>query len=246
MTIDSQGVGVDSYTRVTKPFRIITTNNYVKEYIDTQIVLEQWLTVFVNDYKVATLLCSPSYQELLAIGFLQSKGLIESAKDIKKTEIFREEVRVYLEKGNNLEQNTKPVISNSQLTLTVKDAIALMEKFDERSVIYHATHGVHNAAIASREEVLFFYEDIGRCNAIDKVFGKCLLEWIDTKNKVLIISARVNSVVLSKVTLRGIPVVISSAAPTDVAILEAERLGITLVSLRNSIMNIYSCPFRIV
>ena len=93
---------------------------------------------------------------------------------------------------------------------------------------------------------LVFNEDIGRHNAIDKIFGKCLLEGIPTADRAIITSGRITSEILHKVTKRGIPIIISISEPTNLGVRIAGTLGITLVASAGlKKMNIYAGGERI-
>jgi FdhD protein len=89
-------------------------------------------------------------------------------------------------------------------------------------------------------------EDIGRHNAIDKIFGKCLLEDIPTDDRVIITSGRITSEILYKVAKRGIPITISISAPTNLGVRLADNLGITLIgSVKGKRMNVYTNDWRL-
>ena len=109
-----------------------------------------------------------------------------------------------------------------------------------------ATHGVHSAALCDTENILVFSEDIGRHNAIDKIFGKCLLEDIPTDDRVIITSGRISSEILHKVAKKGIPIIISISVPTNLGVRIADSLGITLIgSVRVKKINVYTNDWRI-
>jgi FdhD protein len=94
--------------------------------------------------------------------------------------------------------------------------------------------------------MLVFSEDIGRHNAIDKIFGKCLLEDIPTDDRIVITSGRISSEVLHKVAKRGIPILISISAPTNLGVRIAANLGVTLISsVRGKRMNVCTNDWRI-
>jgi FdhD protein len=79
-----------------------------------------------------------------------------------------------------------------------------------------------------------------------QVFGKCLLEGISTEGRAVITTGRVSSEILHKVAKRGIPIVISISAPTNLGVRIADTLDITLVtSVRGKSMNVYTAPRRI-
>ena len=121
-----------------------------------------------------------------------------------------------------------------------------MKKLSERSTLYKLTHGVHNAAICSADGMEIFQSDIGRHNAIDKLYGQCLLEKIQLEEKVVVTSGRVSSEILTKVGLMGTPILISRSAPTDKAVRLADRIGLTLIArVRGQKMSIYTHPERV-
>ena len=89
-------------------------------------------------------------------------------------------------------------------------------------------------------------EDIGRHNAIDKAFGRALLEEWDVSQAFLITSGRVPEDAIKKALTTGLSVVISRSAPTHAAVDLARSSNITLCGFaRGRRMNIYSAPERI-
>jgi len=114
------------------------------------------------------------------------------------------------------------------------------------SELYRATGGVHSAALCDNRALLIFSEDIGRHNAIDKIFGKCLIEGIQTDNRVIITSGRISSEILLKIAKRNIPIIVSRSAPTSLAVKLANKLGITLIGFaRGKRINIYTNDWRV-
>ncbi len=68
---------------------LLETVNIVK-IVDQQsssqqdlVVSETPLTIFVNDQELVTLLCSPTHQKNLAIGFLFSEGIFSKKEEIE-------------------------------------------------------------------------------------------------------------------------------------------------------------------
>jgi FdhD protein len=121
-----------------------------------------------------------------------------------------------------------------------------MRDFQDRSEVFKNTGGVHAAALSSADGIELFSEDIGRHNAVDKVFGRCLLENIETKDKLLLVTGRISSEILLKVARRGIPALVSKSAPTDSGVKLAEKLGITLIGfVRGHRMNVYAHAERV-
>ena len=88
--------------------------------------------------------------------------------------------------------------------------------------------------------------DIGRHNAVDRIFGKCLLEDIATDDYIVLTTGGITSEILHKVAKRGIPIIISIQAPSNLGIKLADTPGITLIaSVRGKKMNIYTHGWRV-
>ncbi|MFC1952414.1 formate dehydrogenase accessory sulfurtransferase FdhD [Chloroflexota bacterium] len=95
--------------------------------------------------------------------------------------------------------------------------------------------------------ILVFSEDIGRHNAIDKIFGECILRDIPTNDHMIVTSGRISSEIVLKVAKSNIPILISKSAPTSLGVRLADELGITLIGfVRGRRMNIYANRWRVV
>ncbi|MCK5434982.1 MAG: formate dehydrogenase accessory sulfurtransferase FdhD, partial [Dehalococcoidales bacterium] len=201
--------------------------------------MEFALTIILNNQELVTLLCSPADLKYLAIGFLVSEGLLNSKDEIKKIVVDdqRGVVRVETEEDKGLASQLlfKRLITSgcgrgvsfysandtqgqkveSQVEMSAYDVFTLVSDFQHRSQIYRMTGGVHSAALCDRESILVFSEDIGRHNAIDKIFGECILKDISMDDRVIITSGRISSEILHKVAKRSIPIIISISVPTN-------------------------------
>jgi len=235
-----------------------------------KVVRELPLTIILNEKELVTLLCSPVDLKYLAIGFLYSEGLIKGKDEIRKVLVdeVRGVVRVETrgDKGST-EQIFKRLITSgcgrgasfysaadiqdqervdSQLVVMANEIFDLVYEFQYRSQLFRATGGVHSAALSDGKKILIFAEDIGRHNAIDKIFGRCLLEDISLDGRMIVTSGRISSEILLKVAKRKIPVIISKSAPTNMAVRLADSLGITLVGfVRGKRMNVYTSGWRV-
>ncbi len=236
------------------------------------IIRELPLTVMINGRELVTLLCSPGELRDLACGFLFFEGVIKDKKDIKDISIGKNNnyINIELRKGIDMPQDifSRRIISSgcgksslfydsqdikdckqidSNMRVKKDDITVLMKELDKKSKLFKDTGGTHSAALASSGSIEVFAEDIGRHNALDKVFGKCLLNDINTEDKVILTTGRISSEIVIKVMKRGIPVLISRSAPTDMAVKLAGESGITLVGFaRGTRMNIYANIGRII
>jgi FdhD protein len=251
---------------------ILRLTDEAKSRADDIVVREFPLTVILNNQELVTLLCTPTHLDYLAIGFLTSEGLLKSKDEIKKITVDdqRGVVRLEIEEDNKQagELVFKRLITSgcgrgasfysaadvvgqikveSQTNISTVEVFELVREFQHRSQIFRTTGGVHSAALCDTKNILVFSEDIGRHNAIDKIFGECILKGIPTDGRVIITSGRVSSEILLKVAKRNIPLLVSKSAPTDMGVKLAGELGITLIGfVRGKRMNVYTNDWRLV
>ncbi len=246
------------------------TGTAVEGVID-EVASELPVKLVLNNEQFVTLLCTPAELEELTIGFLLSEGLLRKRSSIKKIEILEQEATVRIELSD-----LPPDLSSLFATRTISsgcgkgvtftsfrterdrripvtgkvmglgDIRRLLSTFRNISALYLETGGVHSAALSDGKEILFFSEDIGRHNAVDKLIGKAFLQSVSIEDKVLLTSGRVTSEIMTKAARNRFPVLISRAAPSCMAISYAEDMGITLIGFaRGERMNIYTWPNRI-
>jgi FdhD protein len=121
-----------------------------------------------------------------------------------------------------------------------------MRLLHDSSDDFQATGGVHNAALCEPDRLLAVRADIGRHNALDKLFGHSLRSGISPHGKIIAFSGRLSSEVVLKTAKIGAAVLLSKSAPTDLALDLAHDLGITAVGfIRGDRMNVYTHPERI-
>lgn len=253
-----------------------TTSNIVKIKgdkiirTDDLIVREVPVTLFLNGKEFVTMVCSPQGLEELAVGFLCSEGLLQSPEDLKEIKVDSENGVIYVEatEGVSEEKFLKRNITSccgrgrpvfyfvndaksmnkvtGSLLVTPGQVWDLSDRLEEMSVLFRQTGGVHNAALCAPTEVILFYEDVGRHNAVDKIFGRAFLNRIPLEDKILVFSGRVSSEIVIKVGKMGLPIIISRSAPTDLGLEMAEKLGITVVGFaKGERMNVYTSPERV-
>ena len=236
-----------------------------------EIASELPVKLVLNDEPLVTLLCTPGELEELAVGFLLSEGLLRDRKSLRKLTVDERSATIRIElsdlpldyssffekrtissgcgKGvtfTNYRMYADQRIDVQGVLLRLADIRSLLKTFRDISSLYKETGGVHSAALSDGKDILFFSEDIGRHNAVDKLIGKAFLQSVPVENKILLTSGRVTSEIMTKAGRNRFPVLISRAAPSCMAISYAEDMGITLVGFaRGDRMNIYSWPGRI-
>jgi FdhD protein len=228
--------------------------------IDGEVVREQPLTIYVNDQKFLTLLCTPIDLEALVIGYLWMEKVIADPDDVQRLEVspvdgraevtLRQEVTLPTERiltsgcGGGItfriDHRLFPRLSSAlrvrpdTLSLRMKDLFAA-------AVHYKASRGIHGAALTDGERLLLVAEDVGRHNAVDKIKGAALRQGIATEDRVLLSTGRISSEMLLKAARMGVPLVASRTSPTEMAVALAEQLNITVCGyVRTDGLNLYA------
>lgn len=255
-----------------KNYKTIKVESNNISYIDDIVATEFPLTFMLNGTEFATIVCTPANIREMVIGFLASEGVIRSIGDIKSIDIDKTRGFAHIELHKPLDvtnlDHSKRFIgsccgksrqfyfkSDVQTAKTVKNTLKitpaqcfyLMNKLQNKSNYFKKTGGVHNAALCTVHDLVQIRTDIGRHNALDKIYGFIIEQRIPVVDKVITFSGRISSEVLLKVSKIGISIIISTSAPTNLALQLADDLGITLVGFaRGEQMNLYTHPQRIV
>jgi len=209
---------------------------------------EERVTIYVNGQTLVRLNCTPLLLEELALGLLFNEGLIEGIEDVAALELSPRGqcVDVWLRGQIELPQMriitsgcsggvtfedapvTLPQLA-SEMRILPQRVVGLMEQLTRGAVLYSRTGGIHTAALADGERILWTAEDIGRHNTIDKLAGICLRESHPSRDHILLTSGRVSSEMVYKAARMGVPVVISRTSPTSMSVRLAGTCGITLI-----------------
>lgn len=265
MTINHGGF----MTNETAICSIIKATGQQAEPAEDVVVRETSITLYYNQAEIATVLCSPSDLEALALGFFLSEGFIKNREDLYTLRYVKDSNFIWAE-GRPLPDDptghrflsaccgksrasfafandarlAKP--QNSQIRLPLEEAYAYADYLQTHLPLFQATGGVHSGGIADQGKILCTSYDIGRHNVFDKLYGKAFESNLNLNDHVIFFSGRISSEILLKVAKMHIPILIARSAPTDLALTLARDLNITVCGFaRNNRLNIYTCPERI-
>ena len=250
--------------------KIIQYRNGLSSEASDDVASEKRLKLFSNNKEVLSLLCTPTMVKELIVGFSLSEGLLrhdngelQSAWCSERMEILwkDEDIEVHLPidipettatltsgcaKGVTFTMNKEMPILRDDFKISISAIFEFYREFQKMSELFRATGGVHSAALCDEREILAFAEDIGRHNAADKIIGYAFLENIPMQNKMLLLSGRLSSEIVNKAVRAQVPMLISRAAPTDMAVEIANKYRVTLIGfLRGHQLNIYTNPERV-
>src|SRR5699024_2804771 len=252
-------------------WKTVRFNGSTPKVENETIAIEYPMTVMINGEEFATMVCTPTDVRDLVIGFLASEGMIRFFDDIKSIQIDEEQGFAHIELFKSLDDyehdHSKRFIGSccgksrqfyfksdvqtartvtTKLTVTAGDCHKAMEELQSSSDHFQKTGGVHNAALWVDGELVVIRTDIGRHNALDKIYGHVVENNIRLTDALIVFSGRMSSEVILKISKMGIGIIVSKSAPTDLALKLADDLGITAIGfVRKNKMNVYTHPFRI-
>ena len=228
------------------------------------IAVENKLKIFINGKEIVSLYCTPSMVKELVIGFFLTEGIFANKIPLDKINIsygedFIADISVDEDilKGklllsrclggftSNKNKSFKKIIDD--FSIAAESLKTIFNEFHQKSELFKLTGCFHSAALSDGERILVFADDIGRHNVIDKIIGHAFMNDITLGKKLMLVSCRLSSEIVSKCSSFGISIIASRAAPTSLAIEIAEKSGSTLVGfVRGDRMNIYTNPQRII
>lgn len=254
---DDKGISLEDYVIIEAPLEIrIKVNNRVQQ--------------------IAVTMRTPGNDVYLALGFLFTEGILLAIDDVIDVAIIDDNVvqvelqRSYIHTIDNkssrntfmssscgicgkasldlIKTNTQYLPWSSKATVDNKVLLSLKSMLDSQDSYFNVTGGNHSVAMYSTEgDFVFFQEDVGRHNAMDKVVGYSLQsDLLPLGGYVILLSGRASFELIQKAMMAGVSIVVSVGAPSSLAIDLALECGITLIGfLKDDRYNIYAGENRI-
>ncbi len=235
--------------------------------VEGQVIAEALISIYVNGEELATIMATPQEQDLLALGFLKNEGLIENLSEVDILHINKAGCCVDIWLKHRFEKPQRVIITSgcgggvtfqdpstgiipliSDLRINPDLLHQMFRKLQPPNSLYARSRGVHAAGLLDpeKQDLLAIVEDVGRHNTIDKLTGWCILQGIDPKGKILLVTGRTSSEMLRKAAMMGCPITASRTSPTSLSIEMANAWNITLVGyVRSGRMRVYSHPERL-
>ena len=257
-------------TDLTRGVRPVTRRHFQRrawQDEESVVVDEAPDTLFVNGREYVTVALTPIDIEDWAIGLLAGDGVISTAADVSILQWHPDVGQLWLRvPGYRQADNptsrylgsccgqSRPGFFNPvgvpPLTAACPVSPAdLHEGFHTLSHWSHTQHsgGLHVAALSRQGKLRAARADVGRHNAVDKVFGHALRDPLfPFADHVLLFSGRLSAEIIWKTRVMGCGVIASNAAPTSLGVSLAQQLGITLIGfLRGEEFSVYSHAERV-
>lgn len=227
---------------------------------------EGFVRIHVNGLELATIMCTPVEPQDLALGFLQSEGIIEGMEDVRRwtncpsgrcIDIwlrridFSPPTRLIITSGcgggvtfDDMAGCVQPL--ESQRTISPGQISRRLQDLQESALLYRKARGIHTSGLSDGERLLVVAQDVGRHNTIDRLWGKCLLSGQSPNDLILLSTGRISSEMLNKAAKMRIPIVASRTSPTALSIELARAWNLTLIGyVRGGSLRVYAAPQRL-
>lgn len=242
--------------------------------ITDYVAEEEPLQLFVNSLFWATILCSPTNLQELAVGHLLSEGVIKSTEEIEEVTLKEKENTCIVKLKPNVNVEDRISISRlhqrvitsvcgggspyqykgktptveSELTVKAQVIFDSVNQLNFKAQGFRLTGGLHVAAIYKADgSLVAMAEDVGRHNAVDKVIGMAALAKVELGTCFVALSGRISGDVAFKAAKVGLPIVASLSAALSSGITTAKETNLTIAGfVRGKRLNVYTVPERIV
>jgi FdhD protein len=228
-----------------------------------------------NGRSHAVVMCTPLDLEDLAAGFSVTEGIVGDATGLERVEVVRAshgielQIQIPMSRHERLSERSRTLMARTACGLcgieTINDAMRVPEHvihsldisrdalflaaqdLGARQTINNETSTVHAAAWANQfGEIQLVREDVGRHNALDKLFGAMLRTSTPIRDGFVVITSRASYEMVQKAAVCGVEILAAVSRPTGLAVRFAQQTGVTLVALlRGRSANVYANPQRI-
>ncbi|GAB4515358.1 MAG: formate dehydrogenase accessory sulfurtransferase FdhD [Roseibium sp.] len=223
------------------------------ETVDTRVVTEKPLTLYLNSQEVVTMMTIGDHPDLLAVGYLKNQNML--ADDDVITAIDYDDdlevVVVRTERETNFEDKLRKKVRTSGCAqgtifgdvMDGFDAVSLSADarlktswlYDLTKIInttpslYLEAGAIHGCVLCQEDRPLVYMEDVGRHNAVDKIAGWMVLNNISANDKIFYTTGRLTSEMVIKTVMMGIPILVSRSGFTAWGVELARQAGLTLI-----------------
>jgi FdhD protein len=221
--------------------------------VETAVVYERPLTLFLNDQEIVTMMTIGDYPEYLAVGYLLNQNMLRSDDVITGID-YDEELEVVVvrtARATDYEEKLRKKVRTSgcaqgtvfgdvmehfeQVRLPV-DAVlktswlyALTKKINTSPSLYLKAGAIHGCVLCEEDRPLLYMEDVGRHNAVDKIAGYMFQNGISPDGKIFYTTGRLTSEMVIKTVQMQIPILISRSGFTAWGVDLARQANLTLI-----------------
>ena len=221
--------------------------------VETRVVNERPLTLFLNAQEIVTMMTIGDRPDLLAVGYLLNQNMLLPDDEI--TAIEHDDdldvVVVRTKRRTNYEDKLKKKVRTSgcaqgtvfgdvmesfETVSLPADAVlktswlyGLTKKINTAPSLYLAAGAIHGCVLCREDRPLVYMEDVGRHNAVDKIAGWMFLNKEPAADKIFYTTGRLTSEMVIKTVMMGIPILVSRSGFTAWGVELARQAGLTLI-----------------
>ncbi len=221
--------------------------------IETPVVIERPLTIFLNDQEIVTAMTVNDYPEYLAVGFLLNQNMLH-ADDVIEGVDYDDELEVAVvrtRRATNYEEKLRKrtrtsgcaqgtvfgdIMESFDRIVLPKDTeirtswlYALTRKINQTPSLYLEAGAIHGCVLCQEDRPLIYMEDVGRHNAVDKIAGYMFRHGIAAADKIFYTTGRLTSEMVIKTVQMGIPILASRSGFTAWGVELARQADLTLI-----------------
>ena len=227
-----------------------------QEPVVDAVATEEPLEIRIEGRAIAVIMRTPGHDEDLAAGFLLTENVVKHADATSAQQPHRDPPWLFTSSSCGVcgkasvdaVFQTFPKVK-ADWHVDSKLVESMPAKLRASQSTFEQTGGLHASGLFDLAgNLLVLREDVGRHNALDKVLGFALREYLLPLSRcMLMVSGRVSFEIMQKALAAGIPFVAAVSAPSSLAVQFAEESGQTLVGfLRGDRMNLYAGAQRII
>ncbi|HEY8873590.1 MAG TPA: formate dehydrogenase accessory sulfurtransferase FdhD [Stellaceae bacterium] len=223
------------------------------EPIETAVVTERPLTLFLNGREIVTMMTIGDHPDYLAVGYLLNQNMLRPDDHIIAVD-YDEEIETVVVRTDretdfedklkkktltsgcaqgtvfgDLMERFEEVRLDRQAILRTSWLYALTRKINTVPSLYLAAGAIHGSVLCEEDRPLLYMEDVGRHNAVDKIAGYMHLNAISPEGKIFYTTGRLTSEMVIKTVQMAIPILISRSGFTAWGVELARQAGLTLI-----------------
>jgi FdhD protein len=233
--------------------RTVTGIDHEGRPIETTVVMERPLTLFLNGREIVTMMTIGDHPDYLAVGYLLNQNMLRPEDRVTGIDYDDEleTVVVRTDRETDFEDKLKKKTLTSgcaqgtvfgdlmerfgevrldpAAVLRTSWLYALTRKINTAPSLYLAAGAIHGCVLCEEDRPLLYMEDVGRHNAIDKIAGYMHLNHISPNGKIFYTTGRLTSEMVIKTVQMAIPILISRSGFTAWGVDLARQAGLTLI-----------------
>ncbi len=221
--------------------------------VETAVVTEQPLTLFLNGREIVTMMTIGDHPDLLAVGYLLNQNMLKADDEItgidyeadiktvvvrtKRQTSFEDKLRKKTQTSGcaqgtvfgDLMEDLDKIELDRSARLRTSWLYALTRKINTEPSLYLKAGAIHGCVLCEEDRPLVYMEDVGRHNAVDKIAGYMFLNGIEPRSKSFYTTGRLTSEMVIKTVKMRIPILMSRSGFTAWGVELARKTGLTLI-----------------